>query len=421
MKKFFLLFILLSAYFYSCAGEKETCAETGCEKGKHCVVSKNICKKDCTDEYCAQIGQACNPITKECEESCKETGCESGYVCNETTNRCEISCLTAECSDGYHCNLKKQVCEKNCTPEDCNTQNNEVCDPESHICVVKAQDPCKSDDICPESSHCNLTTGHCVGGCADIECAPEDVCSPTLLRCLHACTPQTCRGETFCNPQTKLCESYSKYPEGPYGTNKNDVIKPLKWTDTDGKPASLKMLHNMYLKIGYPRVILLVESAGWCSPCRQEAPVLNQYYKEMIDPDSGLPRLAIIQTIVDDNSQDGQFNGDPDAFASQWKNDYNMDFSVVGDDGRFANENGFNEEYPLLVFYNQSGSIPFNILINARTMQIIDFENGTDEEISGIKLGFEKAEKKVLCGELNCEENGKSCVYNKNKGKAYCH
>ncbi len=418
MKKILIMFLFLITLLYSCAGEEKTCVETGCDAGKHCIASKNLCVLDCTPEYCAPIGEVCNPETKECETSCKETGCDTGFVCDETQNKCVASCLEVQCKDGSHCNTETKLCETNCTEADCNAAANEVCDPETFVCVVKAETACTADS-CVESSHCNTTTGHCVGGCADIECPEGDVCNPSLLRCVHPCTPGACRGESFCNTENKLCESFVDYPAGPYGNEEGDVIKELSWTDTSKKLASLKKLHSMYVKTGYPRVIILVESAGWCDPCRQEAPALSQFFKDTRMP-NGQERVAVIQTVVDDNSADGLM-AHPDEFAKSWKNDYSIEFPVVGDNGRFASENGFDNELPLLENYNASGSIPFNLIISAQTMKIVGLENGTDENLTALRTKVREIEKEILCTPLDCGSKGSYCIYVSDNGTAKCN
>ncbi len=418
MKKILVMILSLTALLYSCAGEEKTCTETGCDTGKHCVVEKNLCVKDCTPEYCAPIGEVCNPTTKECETSCKETGCETGFICDETENKCVASCLEVQCNDGLHCNTTTKLCDINCTDSDCSANNNQVCDPESHICVTKADTFC-TEDSCIEGSHCNTTTGHCVGGCADIECPNGDVCNPNLLRCVHACTPGVCRGDSFCNVENKLCESFVDYPTEPYGTEEGNTIKDLSWTDTDAKIISLKKLHSMSIKTGYPRVIILVESAGWCDPCRQEAPALSQFFKDTRLP-NGQERIAVIQTVVDDNTADGVMSN-PDEFAKSWKTQYAIEFPVVGDNGKFASENGFDNGLPLLENYNASGSIPFNLIINAQTMKIVGLENGTDENLTGLRVNVREIEKEILCAPLNCDAQGSYCIYKGDEGTAKCN
>jgi thiol-disulfide isomerase/thioredoxin len=413
MKKIFLLILTTIALSYSCAGETKTCEETGCDAGKHCIIEKDLCVQDCTPEYCAPIGEVCNPNTKECELSCEETGCDTGFVCNTSNNKCEASCLEVQCSDGLHCNTKTKLCEANCVESDCNSAFNEVCDPESNVCVVKADVAC-DENSCVEGSHCNTYTGNCVGGCADIKCNEGDVCNPSLLRCVHECTPGICKGESFCNIESKLCEAFVSYPPEPYGKLVGTTIKDLEWLDTDKKIASLRKYHSMAVKTGYPRVIILVESAGWCSPCRQEAPALKSLYEDKRLP-NGQERVAVIQTIVDDNINDGIMSN-PDEFAKSWKDQYGMEFPVAGDNGS-TSEDGL----PLLEAYNASGSIPFNIIINAQTMKIVGLENGTDEVLSGLISKIRDIEQEMLCEPLDCAAKDSYCIYRNDNGTAKCN
>jgi len=407
----FFLALLITLFLASCAGEEKTCEETGCDTGKHCIIEKNQCVQDCTADYCAVIGEICNDTTKECEPSCMDTGCVTGEVCDESQNKCIDSCIEVQCAGATHCNLDSKLCDEDCTAESC-TGEGEVCDPESKTCVVKASNSC-DDSSCVEGSHCNTTTGHCVGGCADIDCPGGKVCNPSLLRCVNECSVGVCRGESFCNLDSKLCEAFVDYPTAAKGTEKGDIIKNLSWVDVDKKNISLRKYHSMYKKTGYPKVMILIASAGWCSPCRQEAPLMRDFYDSMILP-NGQERLAIVQTIIDDNSMDGVLSS-PDAFAKSWRDQYGMKFSVVGDPADPITHKSSLDDY------NPEGGIPFNMIINLKNMEIADLQNGTDEVLGSVKSKVREVEKEILCKPLNCDKaNGHYCIYNRNNGSAEC-
>jgi len=273
------------------------------------------------------------------------------------------TCNTIGCDDGLHCVEEKERCETDCTDEYCGVLK-ENCNIDTGLCEAK---PC-TETGCKETFTCDEET---------LICQPDTSCR------VVGCSP-----ELLCNRFNGKCETGDEYPVAPYGVKNGDIIKNLEWTKVDGSKISLKMLHNQFLKTGYPRAIILVASAGWCGPCRDETPRLESYYKETKFGE--YQKLEVIQTILSDNAEDPA----TDSFVTGWINQYSLTFNVVNDTKRE------------LDVYNIAGRIPFNMIIDPATMKIRAVRNGTDEALSSVKSVVGPLyNQNNPCFRMDCEEN----------------
>ncbi len=425
MKLFSLIIFFVLLFFYSCTEDSNiTCETTGCKAGKHCDVEKNLCVINCTPEFCAQIGEYCNPETKECEKSCGESGCKEGFVCDNSKNECIEECTESSCGANAHCDKTTKLCRENCIYNSCNADNNEVCDPETRDCIVKATTPCTANS-CTNGAHCNEATGYCTGGCDEITCETGKVCNPEDLSCIDICTFNSCEGNNVCNTETGLCEGYLSYPEGPYAepftgnsdnetdTNnyennlKGKIPENLSWTDCENKEISLLRYYSMKAKSGAPELIILNETSGDCENCEAEGDALGQFYKDNI-LENGFPRYQIINLLIDDDTFDGNMD-DPNGYAASWKSKYHQDFPSVGDTDRKTEK------------YNAKGKITFKMFIDAETMQILGVLYGSSSGIESFKAKINEIEKKKLCEKLNCEAQGSYCIYKSSDHTAKCN
>ena len=425
MKLFSMIILFILLFFYSCAKENNvTCETTGCKAGRHCDIEKKLCVINCTPESCAQIGEYCNPTTKECENSCKESGCKTGFVCDNSRNECVEACTELSCKTSEHCDKVTKLCKENCIFNSCNSANNEVCDPETRDCVVKATTPCTSNS-CTNGAHCNETTGYCVGGCSEITCETGKVCNPENLECIDTCTFNSCEGEKACNINTGLCENYINYPEGPYAPTftgnsdneaetlvyedslKGEILENLSWTDSENKKISLLKYYSLKVKSGAPNIIILNETSGDCENCEAEGDALGQFYRDNL-LENNFPRYQIINLLIDDDTFDGNMEN-PTAYAASWKAKYHQDFPSVGNTDRTLDP------------YNDRGKITFKIFINAENMKILDVLYGSSASIETFKGKIREVEKKILCNKLNCESMGTYCIYNFDAHTAKCN
>ena len=299
------------------------------------------------------------------EENCIDSGCESDKRCVQETGLCEKKCTPSFCEAiGQACSEKTGLCEDDCTVIPC--RNDKKCNTETKQCE---EPPC-SETGCKDKFICDEET---------------QICKPD-----GSCRALGCEGTDICNIFNGKCEAPEDYPAGPYSLTAGNTIKNLAWKDIDGNEISLKDLYNSYLKTGYPRAVLLIASAGWCGPCRDETPRIQKYYKDMT-LNNGFHKLFVIQTVINANDNERPAT---DNFVKGWQQQYGLDYIVVND-----------TEYKLGL-YNETGGIPFNMILNPLNMKIMAIRNGTDEDLSDVKSVVTPLYKKNgPCSKMNCTEN----------------
>ena len=159
------------------------------------------------------------------------------------------------------------------------------------------------------------------------------------------------------------------YPQGPYGLNMGDVMQDRKWmgyadtaADTDIDPFN-EPPHEISLADYYTpnnpksRVVVLIQSAGWCGPCQEEAAQLPGVSA------TWQPKGVTFITLMWQNPD--QTPGTTD-YSKEWGTMFHQDTPVVADPNDFAG----------VPFGNQG--IPFLVMIDAKTMKIISFPDGPD-------------------------------------------
>ena len=72
------------------------------------------------------------------------------------------------------------------------------------------------------------------------------------------------------------------------------------------------------------RTVLLISSAEWCSPCRDEAPIVGNWYDTYADTG-----LMVITLLTENNSQENPNQN----VLSRWAEDYELNHPVVADNG----------------------------------------------------------------------------------------
>jgi len=150
------------------------------------------------------------------------------------------------------------------------------------------------------------------------------------------------------------------YPEGPYGSSTGSVVTnscfrgwaaPSSTAHTDSALEDLS-LGAFYDPLGARYELVLVNSAAlWCSVCKTEHHTLPQHYAELAPHG-----LAIVSALFQNNA------GDPAGVADlkQWVETFATNFPMVLD-----------PDYQLGT-YASAESAPLNLVIDARTMQIIE-------------------------------------------------
>jgi len=169
------------------------------------------------------------------------------------------------------------------------------------------------------------------------------------------------------------------YPSGPYGSEVDDIVENIKfdgYADADFlcKPAAaMKMdlsekrtlsFKDFYCSSTCPdkkrRLLWVIVSAGWCGPCQDEVMLTqNQYELGAIDP-----RVHLMDIIYETDKATPV----TDEFAQRWANNgiFQLSFPVAMDPAfRMAT-------------YLDRNAVPFNMLIDLDTMQIIFRQTGSN-------------------------------------------
>lgn len=119
----------------------------------------------------------------------------------------------------------------------------------------------------------------------------------------------------------------------------DDGGEPLpnwSWENDDGDTVELYDFKG--------KVLVLGTGAGWCIPCREEAPQLEaDLYQEYKDEG-----FEIIELLVEDNENDPPSTD----FLRQWRAEYGLTYTVCADPG-----------WTLLPYFTE-GSLPFNMIVD---------------------------------------------------------
>jgi hypothetical protein len=159
------------------------------------------------------------------------------------------------------------------------------------------------------------------------------------------------------------------YPEGPYGIVKGATIENLRfqgWSSPSAAgyavdAAAPLQLSDFYDPTGEKGVELLLinSSAVWCGVCRGEYDDLRSYG---IYTDLSKRGLQMLGVLFEDN------DGEPARYVDlvNWGTSFEVQFPLALDPG-----------FKTGVFFNRSAT-PMNMLVDARTMQILELITGYD-------------------------------------------
>jgi len=152
------------------------------------------------------------------------------------------------------------------------------------------------------------------------------------------------------------------YPAGPYGIDKGAIIENLALVNSDGQSISLESIY----KDGANKILLITTSAGWCTACIEEQPLLIERHNTY-----GARGLYImIASFEDDQSRPAT-----PAYASQWKRRYSLPFTVVAD-----------QQFVFGRFYDKA-TTPMVMLVDVAEMKILAKTIGFDKSVIDAILG----------------------------------
>ncbi len=162
---------------------------------------------------------------------------------------------------------------------------------------------------------------------------------------------------------------WATYPEGPYGLDKGKIFPPLETEGYKGGEGgtwgALKMI-DYYDPDGTRGVyaILVVVSAEWCGPCREEAKTLPSFYTNLYKP-----RGAQFLSLMIENA-DATHSPATQATVDRWNKAFHPNFDIGLDSDKAA--------------LPPSWAIPRNYIINPRDMRIYRVNVGTNPDATSV-------------------------------------
>ncbi len=176
------------------------------------------------------------------------------------------------------------------------------------------------------------------------------------------------------------------YPCGPYGTSVGNVVENLEFQGfSDPKDLCTKhkdkvMDTTALRKISFkdfhlggagcaatkPKVLWVMVSAGWCGPCKYEVATVQGWLKNgQVDE-----RIALFNILFE--TEKGTVPA-TEAFIKTWINTYKLSLPVVMD-----------PSFKMGAFFDRK-AVPFNMLIDLKTMKVLHRKTGADLQGIGKK------------------------------------
>ena len=374
-----------------CAGKK---CRKKCTAAKDCD-AKEVCGSDDDKRlFCfvpkvdAEIGKTC-AVSKTCSSSYKCLGtsatsgvyypgaycstlctsdvdCPLDFKCSGSTadkmyclqRKFCAACLNdGNCRPGYKCieNGGKKFCSRSCTSGGTDCPGHADCKAAAggNYCIHKYGactgsgglcDPCRSTKDCKATSQCLTYTfskeSFCATDCTTASCVGDYSCHSTLKKCV----PKT-------NP------SCTKYHQRMAIGDVIDDFAMVGYTDSDnnGSLSGEKLrLIKLSKHAAGAKVILFVISAGWCGPCITE----TKTFKSLLTKYK-TKALAIFQVLYDGTTKQ----------TAPTKT--TLDYWVKQGDPLGAV--GLDPVRAIMLYFPKSStvSVPFNMLVDAKTMKVL--------------------------------------------------
>ena len=156
------------------------------------------------------------------------------------------------------------------------------------------------ETICETMVDCEVGGAGCVNECEGLDAE--------VTECLLIGVEQSADCGRF-DHYVNLCTHL-----GQVGYDEGDRMEDFVLLNQNGDEVELYDYAGLVIQISV--------GAGWCPPCKQEAPVLQEIYNDY--KDQGFTVLSIL-------FEDGG-GGDPDQdFLFGWANRYGLEFPVIGD------------------------------------------------------------------------------------------
>lgn len=153
-------------------------------------------------------------------------------------------------------------------------------------------------------------------------------------------------------PPVGPCAARATYPVGPFGRGEGDVIADLSFQVADGAPVSFS---SARAECG-AKLLLVSTSAGWCTACREEQPLLQRLSEQ-----HAAAGLVVWVTLFENDDYAPATLRD----VAAWVRRYDLTFPVVLD-----------APFVMSAYYDRN-STPMNMLVNLETMEIVRIAIGS--------------------------------------------
>ncbi len=158
----------------------------------------------------------------------------------------------------------------------------------------------------------------------------------------------------FCGEVALSETDRGSFPAAPYGTGECATLQNLALTGGDGEPVSMQDIRED----SQVELILLVTSAGWCSACIEEQPVLQQFHEQY-----GAKGLHVSIALFEDKD----FASIDADFVQDWKREYDfLTLQVLADTDKQMHQ------------YYDASLAPMLMLVDAASMKILKIFVGSE-------------------------------------------
>jgi thiol-disulfide isomerase/thioredoxin len=173
-------------------------------------------------------------------------------------------------------------------------------------------------------------------------------------------------------PTTEDLDPTAGYPEAPpggYGGEQNDILRDMRFrgyrTDTPSEVPVHELKYDEDIRLsqirnleGYTHLLITV-AAEWCKPCREEAEILPDFFREWAG------RGGYVLGVI---NQDRWYNTADRASVEGWARRYGTNYTLVHDPEAYVT-NEFNPS-----------TVPLNVVVELRTMRILRVRVGEDPD-----------------------------------------
>ncbi len=372
----------------------QDCGEKALGKPAFCYDRKygSEAGKSCAATYkCSTSGMKCyysylSTSTPYCSPSCTDnTDCPPQFYCRGTTSKicsqrrfCTACHHDGQCPTGYKCITSggAKFCSRSCTKgggecprfADCKDVGGKYqCVHKSGKCTVskgagKLCDPCSDNTNCATGGMCitlNASWGYfCGQDCTSKSCPTDNKCYTITGSSYKQCWPDP-KKKKGCVTLASSMDAGDIMDDfamvGVVDSNKDGSL--AKETRKEVKLSDFATSH---------KIILFVISAGWCGPCKVETKSFVGWMKTY-----GPKGLMIYQTL-----SDGATTGktpDP-TFLTSWITGYNPMGACGIDPKKLSSQ------------YNTKGTIPMNMILDAKTLKVLEKWNGGSASVTEAKI-----------------------------------